>query len=165
MVSQFRSLAFVILCIRLSLSAWWSSSNRYFQTSWASSRMSLMLDNILIAHEMMHSVNHRKKGGWLHKAYGRIRWDFIVKVLRSFQFPNIWVSWIFECIFSTSLSVLINGKPSEFFRSLVGLRQGDLLSSYLFILCMKVLSKQLTALQDQGSLGGLRLGRSAPTQS
>lgn len=47
-------------------------------------------------HEMMHWVKHKKKGGEfaavmkidLNEAYGRIIWDFIVKVLQIFGFPN-----------------------------------------------------------------------------
>lgn len=119
-----------------------------------------MPDNIMIAHEMMHSVKHRKMDDDfaavmkidLNKAYDRIQWDLISKVLKSLQFPDCGVTWILECIYSTSLSVLINGEPSECFRPFVGLRQGYSLFPYMFILCIEVLSRQLTSFQDHGLL-------------
>lgn len=78
------------------------------------------------------------------------------------KFPDRWVTWIMQRITTVSYSVLVNGEPSKVFSPSVGLRQGDPLSSYIFILCMEVLSRNLSELQASKDLDGLKIARSAP---
>lgn len=74
-------------------------------------------------------------------------------ILRKMSFPENWIQWIMQCITTVSYSILVNGE---------GLRQGDPLSSYIFILCMEVLSRNLTQAQDNDRLEGLKIARNAP---
>jgi hypothetical protein len=50
-----------------------------------------------------------------------------------------------HCILSVRFSVLVNGTPSDFFSRSRGVRQGDPLSSFLFVIVMEALSKMFTA--------------------
>ena len=75
----------------------------------------------------------------LEKAYDRLEWSFIRDTLKLFRVPTKLVSLIMSCISSSSISILFNGVALEPFNPFCGIHQGDLLSPYLFILCMEVL--------------------------
>ena len=69
-------------------------------------------------------------------------------------FGSKWIGWIKWCISASSFSVIINGSPTGFFKSSRGLRQGDPLSPYLFVLGMEVFS----ILIDKATRGGYLVG-------
>ena len=75
----------------------------------------------------------------LEKAYDRIEWSFIREMLVKFNFPSKLTDIIMSCVSSVSTSLLFNGGCLESFQPSRGIRQGDPLSPYLFILCMEYL--------------------------
>lgn len=110
-------------------------------------------DNIVITQEAVHSLMKRKGrvGGMilkidLHKAYDSVSWEFLEQVLVDFNFPRSLIKLIMFCVSANNLSVICNGEAQPFFAAQRGLRQGDPLSPYLFILCMEKLSHMI---QDQ----------------
>ncbi len=76
----------------------------------------------------------------LKKAYDPLEWSFIRHTLQFFNFPSSWIELIMSCISSSSLSILVNGECLENFSPSKGIRQGDPLSLYIFILCMEYLA-------------------------
>jgi len=79
----------------------------------------------------------------MEKACDRLEWDFISKCLLELGFHPKWIPWVTECMSSVSYSFLINGEPNGFIKPTRGIRQGDPLSPYIFILCMEVLNQRL----------------------
>ncbi|GJT41694.1 putative reverse transcriptase domain, reverse transcriptase zinc-binding domain protein [Tanacetum coccineum] len=103
-------------------------------------------DNILLTQELMHNY-HLDRGTPrcafkvdIQKAYDTMDWNFLRTILLGFGFHNRMISWIMECVTTTSYSICINGTLHGYFQGKRGLRQGDPLSPYLFTLVMEVLT-------------------------
>lgn len=75
------------------------------------------------------------------KARDRIDWEFLRVVLRVIGLEEKIIDLILFSVSSAVHSVLWNGEKLEAFSPQMGLRQGDLLSLHLFVLCMEVLSQ------------------------
>ena len=88
------------------------------------------------------------------KAYDQINWNFILKVLKRMGFGGKWVGWIKWCMSTATFSVLINGSQTSFFGSSRGLRQGDPLLPYLFVLGMEALSLMIDKVAEGGYIFG-----------
>lgn len=114
-------------------------------------------DNIVVAQELIHSLGRRKgtKGAMiaknnLEKAYDRIDWGFLEGVLRTIGFEDMLIKVTLSCSKSMNMSVIWNGSRLQVFNPERGLRQGNPLSSYLFVLCMKVLGQRVhTTVQEK----------------
>lgn len=102
-------------------------------------------NNVLITQELFYALD-RKKGkiGYMVvkldlEAYDCLEWSFIHRVLQAFHFPPKLSRIIMGCVTSPNTSILVNGGALESFEPTRGIRQGDPLSPYLFILCMEYL--------------------------
>ncbi|GJR59196.1 RNA-directed DNA polymerase, eukaryota [Tanacetum coccineum] len=91
------------------------------------------------------------------KAYDSIRWDYLEDVLCSFGFGSKWRSWIRGCLTSSMASILVNGSPTSEFQFHRGLKQGDPLAPYLFILVMESLHLSFSRVIDAGIFTGIRI--------
>lgn len=127
----------------------------------------LITDNILVAFETLHTMDTRLKGkeGYMavkldmSKAYDRLEWSFVEGVLRKLGFANRWISLLMSYIRSVSYFIIINGLPQGNIIPSRGIRQGDPLSPYLFILCAEALSSLIQNSAREGYISGVPLSR------
>lgn len=118
-------------------------------------------DNSILFHEMLHSLkNKRGKDGLMvvnidmEKVFDKMEWDYLLIIMEKLGFHPKWINWIRICISTSSFSILLNGSLFGLFRPFRGLRQGDPLSPFLFILGTEVISRLL-----HQSLQGYKISR------
>lgn len=131
----------------------------------------LIQDNLIVAHEAFHALRKKDKGGKDHmaikldmnKAYDRLDWGFLKNILLCFGFDPGWVAMVMKLVTSVTYAYKVNGFTSATLIPKRGLRQGDPLSPYLFILAVDVLSLLIHKSVVDGRLEGFCLARGAPT--
>ncbi|XP_031095051.1 uncharacterized protein LOC115999336 [Ipomoea triloba] len=130
----------------------------------------LIADNILEAVEVGHFLHRKQSGmvGWgalkldMAKAYDRMEWPFLRSMMLAMGFAVEWVDLVMLCVTTVNYNFLVNGVSSGWVVPSRGLRQGDPLSPYLFIICAEGLSLLLQKAQEEGSIHGCRVARGAP---
>uniref|UniRef100_A0A803QNQ6 Reverse transcriptase domain-containing protein n=1 Tax=Cannabis sativa TaxID=3483 RepID=A0A803QNQ6_CANSA len=133
----------------------------------------IIFDNIIIANEVIHAINNRKHGkvGWaalkldMEKAFDKVEWAYIDHILHHFGFPDPFISLILNCLSSVSFRLRINNCLSHQIFPSRGIRQGDPLSPYLFLLVAEGLSGTINAKAHSNAFHGISISRSAPTIS
>lgn len=89
------------------------------------------------------------------KAYDRVKWAFLEASMRRLGFAENWITLIMTCVTTVSYSILINGHPSSPITPTRGLRQGDPLSPYIFLLCAECLSSLLFSAEQEKFISGV----------
>ena len=98
----------------------------------------------------------------MEKAFDKMEWKLILTIMQSLGFHSTWLHWIESCISSSSFSILLNGSPFGLFSPKKGLRQGDPLSPFLFILGSEVLLRLLLKEERLGNIKGMKIASSSP---
>jgi hypothetical protein len=126
----------------------------------------------VVAQELVHSMNKMigRKGYFaikvdLTKAYDMLRWDFITNTLQEVGIPDDMLNVIMHGVTSVKTNVKWHGARAAYFNPQRGIRQGDPISPYIFVICMDKLSHMISHLVNEGKWKGIKVGRTCPTLS
>ena len=130
----------------------------------------LITNNILVAHEMMNHISKKRKGKCgemaikldMSKAYDRAEWECLKQIMMKLGFHMKWINTVMSCVSSVKYVVRINGQPYDLNQPTQGLRQGDPLSPYLFLLCTEGLSVLLHQSAHQKVIKGVAASANGP---
>lgn len=130
----------------------------------------LLTDNALIAFEINHYFKRRTQGvngvaGLkidVSKAYDRLEWSFIDHMLAKFGFNRMWITRVMSCVQTVTYSFWQNGIEFGDVRPQRGIRQGDPISPYIYILCAEGLSSILRRHEEACLIHGCIVARGAP---
>ncbi|RHN49937.1 putative RNA-directed DNA polymerase [Medicago truncatula] len=123
-----------------------------------------ILEGILVANEIVDEARQCNKEILLfkvdfEKAYDSIDWAYLDEIMILMGFPTLWRKWIKECIITTTTSLLVNGSPTAEFPLERGLRQGDLLSPFLFLLAVEGFHVLMELFSANNLFTGYQMGR------
>ncbi|CAJ2674072.1 unnamed protein product [Trifolium pratense] len=129
-----------------------------------------ILDNAMVAIEVVHFMKSKTRGKLgnvdlkldISKAYDRIDWDHLKEVMIKMGFSHQWVKWVMMCVESVDYSVIVNDDMVGPIIPGRGLRQGDPLSPYLFIICAEGLSSLIKQAEAKGDIHGIKICKNAP---
>jgi len=125
-------------------------------------------DGILVANEIVDEAHRCNKELLLFKvdfeeAFDSVDWGYLMEVMSNMDFPLLWHKWIKECIGTATASVLVNGSPTDEFCLERGLRRGDPLSPFLFLLAIEGFNILMESLLVNNIFSGFQVGSSAST--
>ncbi|KAJ0548291.1 putative RNA-directed DNA polymerase [Helianthus annuus] len=126
-----------------------------------------ILDGPLIINELISWIKKSKMKAFFlkidfEKAYDNVNWNFVISILNQMGYPNLWCKWVLGILKSASSSVLVNGAPTFLFRCEKGMRQGDPLSPFLFLVVMEALSCMFNSARNAQLIKGIATPNNGP---
>ena len=138
------------------------------QSAFAKER--LISDNIMVAFETLHHMKHHNSGKHsfmaikldMSKAYNQMERVYLERLMEKMGFCTRWVALMMSCVKTMSYSIMVNGEPIGMIHPKRGIRQGDPLSPFLFLLCAEGLHAFIKHSVRNGDIKDFSLCKQGP---
>lgn len=119
-----------------------------------------ILDGVVVLHETVHDLHHKKLSGVIlkidfEKAYDKVKWPFLLQTLRMKGFSRKWCRWVESFVSGGSVAIKVNDEVGNYFQTRKGLRQGDPLSPILFNIVADMLAILVERAKVAGQISGV----------
>jgi hypothetical protein len=119
-----------------------------------------IMEGIVILHETMHKMHHKKQSGVIfkidfEKAYDKVKWTFLRQTLQMKGFSNTWCQWIESFTKNRHVGIKINDQVGEIFHTKKGQRHGDPLLPILFNIVADMLAIIINRAKNNGQIAGV----------
>ncbi|PNX97198.1 cysteine-rich receptor-like protein kinase, partial [Trifolium pratense] len=121
-----------------------------------------IMDGVVVINEIIDLAKRNNTECMIFKvdferAYDTVSWIYLERMMIKMGFAEGWLRWMKACIFESSMSVLVNGSPTAEFKVNKGLRQGDPLSPFLFLIAAEGLTGLVKKAVDIGNFHGFKI--------
>ncbi|TQE06855.1 hypothetical protein C1H46_007493 [Malus baccata] len=99
----------------------------------------------------------------MSKAYDRVEWYFLKQIMLQLSFDPRWTDLVMSCVSSVTYSFVVNGKATGYIAPTRGLKQGDPISPYLFLICVEGLTSLIARYEQLSLIHGVSICRGAPS--
>lgn len=99
----------------------------------------------------------------ISKAYDKLEWSFLKEMMKKLGFNNLWISMIMTCVTIVGYATLIKGQPNSIIKLSTGTHQEDLISPYLYLIYVKVLSPLLNEVEQSNIISRVNVARGNQT--
>ncbi|XP_019434024.1 PREDICTED: uncharacterized protein LOC109340748 [Lupinus angustifolius] len=126
-----------------------------------------IMDGVVVANEVIDQVKKKRRGDCFilkvdfEKAYDSVNWEFLIYMMERLGFCLKWRLWIKNLLQVNSVSILVNGSATKEFFMAKGLRQGDPLAPFLFLIVAEGLSGIIRMAVTKNIYFGYKVGRDA----
>lgn len=131
-----------------------------------------MVDNVIVCQELLHSIKRRQGRREvmvlkldLAKEYDKLEWSFIHDMLLDASLLTNLIAIIIKCITSWYCRLLWNGEVTDPIQPSYQLHQGDLMSPYLFVLCMEKFAQWIESKKESNAWKPIKASRRGPNLS
>ncbi|CAD6343412.1 unnamed protein product [Miscanthus lutarioriparius] len=133
-----------------------SSDTAYGLRTWRASSRNIA-ENFVYAAYLLSCCHKRKAPTAIlkldfRKAFDSVSWDRLDRIMQARGFGNTWCTWISRTLHTGKTAILLNGTPGRWFQCRRGLRQGDPIYPYLFIIVSDVLQRLIQRASANGEL-------------
>ena len=127
----------------------------------------LISNNILVTFETLHCMKNHKSGNSgfvafkldMSKAYDRMEWSFLEVLMQKMGFDKRWIDLIMIYVKTVTYSIIVNGELKGLIHPSKGIKQGNPLSSFLFLMCTEGLHGFIKNATRKGEIKGFSLCR------
>ena len=123
-----------------------------------------LVDGVLIVNEVVDLAKRAKRLCLIlkvdfEKAYDSVNWGFLKYMMRRVGMDEKWIRWMKACTFGGNMSILVNGSPTEEINVQRGLKQGDPLAPFLFLLVAEGFNGLMSNAVNRNLFKGFELNR------